>query len=84
MRFVTQEIAGHEGLVRNLFAARDLGTPSARGLFPGVRGVAIMPKGFDDSGAAAAWLEETAERGGVALAVSIGVQRWLIGAWVST
>jgi len=84
MRFVTQEMAGHEGLVRNLFAARDLGTPSARGLFPGVRGVAIMPKGFDDLGAAAAWLEETAERGGVALAVSIGVQRWLIGAWVST
>ena len=83
MRFVTQEINGHEGLVRNLFAARDLGTPVARREFPGVRGVAIMPKGFDDATSAAAWLEQTAERGGVALAVSIGFQRWLIGAWVS-
>ena len=83
MRFVTQEIAGHEGLVRNLFIARNLGMPTARQSFPGVRGVAIMPKGFDDAAAAAAWLEQTAERGGVALAVSIGVQRWLIGAWVS-
>jgi hypothetical protein len=83
MKFVTQELLGQEGLVRNLFAARDLGTPAARGLFPGVRGVAIMPKRFDAAEPAAAWLEQTAEKGGVALAVQTGAQRWLVGAWVS-
>jgi hypothetical protein len=83
MKFVTQEIQGQEGLVRNLFAARDLGTPAARAKFPGVRGVAIMPRQFDAAEPAAAWLESMAERGGVALAVQIGAQRWLVGAWVS-
>jgi hypothetical protein len=83
MRFVTHEIEGQEGLVRNLFAARDLGVPAARARFPGVRGVAIMPNRFDAAGPAAAWLEKTAERGGVALAVQVGPQRWLLGAWVS-
>jgi len=83
MKFVTQEVEGQEGLVRNLFAARDLGTPAARATFPGVRGVAIMPKRFDAAGPAATWLEATAEKGGVALAVQIGAQRWLVGAWVS-
>jgi hypothetical protein len=83
MQFVTQEFEGHEGLVRNLFAARDLTVPAARARFPGVSGVAIMPKEFDATAPAAAWLEETAQRGGVALAVRIGAQRWLVGAWVS-
>lgn len=83
MKFVTQELTGQEGLVRNLFAARDLGAPTSRGAFPGVRGVAIMPKRFDVVAEGAVWLEQTAEQGGVALAVQIGPQRWLIGAWVS-
>jgi hypothetical protein len=83
VKFVTLQIEGQEGLVRNLFAARDLGVPAARATFPGVPGVAIMPREFDGAEAAATWMQGMAEQGGVALAVRIGAQRWLVGAWVS-
>jgi hypothetical protein len=83
MEFVTLEIEGQEGLVRNLFAARDLGVPAARAIFPGIAGVAIMPREFDAVEPATAWMKTMAEQGGVALAVRTGAQRWLVGAWVS-
>lgn len=84
MRFVTHEMTGADGMVRGLFAARSLsGPPPAHAFFPGVRAVAILPKRFESSEAAQAWLEQTAEQGGNAVAVQIGSMRWLIGAWIA-
>ena len=84
MRFVTQELAGADGMVRGLFLSRSLATPPmSQSQFPGVRAVAILPKRFDSADAAKPWLEQTAERGGNAVAVQIGPSRWLIGAWVA-
>ena len=84
MRFVTHEMTGADGMVRGLFAARSLsGPPASQSIFPGVRAVAILPKRFDSGDAAKTWLEQTAERGGNAVAVQIGPTRWLIGAWVT-
>ncbi len=84
MRFVTHEMAGADGMVRGLFAARSLsGPPMSQSIFPGVRAVAILPKRFDSADAAKAWLEQPAARGGNAVAVQIGSARWLIGAWVT-
>ena len=80
MSFVAQEIRGQEGMVRGLFAGRDLRAPASTAAFPGIRGVAIMPKQFDDAESARAWLQGVVERGGNAIAVKIGVDRWLIGA----
>jgi hypothetical protein len=83
MRFVTHEMIGADGMVRGMFAARSLsGPPMSQSIFPGVRAVAILPKQFDSADAAKTWLENTAERGGNAVAVQIGSSRWLIGAWV--
>ncbi|HTO56342.1 MAG TPA: hypothetical protein VMJ74_01050 [Pseudomonadales bacterium] len=84
MRFVTHEMTGADGMVRGMFAARSLsGPPAAHAIFPGVRAVAILPKRFDSADAAKTWLEQTAERGGNAVAVQIAATRWLIGAWVA-
>jgi hypothetical protein len=84
MRFVTHEMTGADGMVRGMFAARSLSRPPAsQSIFPGVRAVAILPKRFDSGDTAKAWLEQTAERGGNAVAVQIGPTRWLIGAWVA-
>jgi hypothetical protein len=44
--------------------------------------VAILPKRFDSAAAAAAWLQDTAEPGGNAVAVEINGGRWLVGAWI--
>jgi hypothetical protein len=83
MQFVTLEMAGADGMVRGLFMSRSLAAPPAsQQHFPGVRAVAILPKRFDSSDAAAAWIKENAEQGGNAVAVQIGNMRWLIGAWV--
>ncbi len=82
MKFVTQVVQGHEGLVRGLFAGRDLGAPAARSTFPGVHGVAIMPRQFDDERSAREWLQATAQQGGNAVAAKFGSERWLIGAWI--
>ena len=84
MRFVTHEMLGADGMVRGMFLSRSLAAPPAsQAHFPGVRAVAILPKRFDSADAAASWLEQTAERGGNAVAVQIGSSRWLIGAWVA-
>jgi hypothetical protein len=84
MRFVTQEVTGADGMVRGMFLSRSLATPAASQVqFPGVRAVAILPKRFDSAAAASPWLEQTAERGGNAVAVQIGASRWLVGAWVA-
>lgn len=84
MRFVTHEVIGADGMVRGLFLSRSLATPAAsQAHFPGIRAVAILPKRFDSADAATPWLEQTAERGGNAVAVQIGAARWLIGAWVN-
>jgi hypothetical protein len=83
MRFVTHEVIGADGMVRGMFLSRSLATPPAsQAHFPGVRAVAILPKRFDSTDAAVPWLEQTAERGGNAVAVQIGPSRWLIGAWI--
>jgi len=84
VRFVTHEVTGADGMVRGMFLSRSLATPPmSQAQFPGIRAVAILPKRFDSAAAAAAWLEQTAERGGNAVAVQIGASRWLIGAWVA-
>ena len=84
MQFVTLEIPGADGMVRGFFMARSLQAPPAsQQNFPGVRAVAILPKRFDSADAAAAWLKDTAEQGGNAVAVQIGAARWLVGAWVA-
>ncbi len=82
MPFIAQEIRGQEGMVRGLFAGRDLRAPVSTAVFPGIRGVAIMPKRFDDAESARVWLESVVERGGNAIAVKIGTDHWLIGAHV--
>ncbi len=84
MRFVTHELVGADGMVRGFFLSRSLATPPmSQAHFPGIRAVAILPKRFDSADAANAWIEQTAERGGNAVAVQIGSSRWLIGAWVA-
>ncbi len=84
MQFVTHEIAGADGMVRGLFMSRSLAAPAASHThFPGVRAVAILPKQFDSTEAATAWLQKTAEQGGNAVAVQVGPSRWLIGAWIA-
>jgi hypothetical protein len=84
MRFVTHELVGADGMVRGFFLSRSLAAPPlSQAYFPGIRAVAILPKRFDSGDAAKAWLEQTAERGGNAVAVQIGVSQWLIGAWVA-
>jgi len=84
MRFVTHEVAGAVGMVRGMFLSRTLATPPAsQAHFPGVRAVAILPRRFESADAATSWLEQTAERGGNAVAVQVGPARWLIGAWVA-
>ncbi len=84
MQFVTLEIPGADGMVRGLFMSRSLAGPApSQARFPGVRSVAILPKRFDAADTAAAWLKETAEPGGNAVAVQIDSARWLVGAWVA-
>jgi len=84
MRFVTHEVIGADGMVRGMFLSRSLATaPLSQAHFPGVRAVAILPKRFDSADTATPWLEQTAERGGNAVAVQIGASRWLIGAWIA-
>lgn len=80
MAFVTREMHGQEGMVRGLFAGRDLRAPASAAAFPGVGGVAIMPKQFDDATAAKVWLEGAVQPGGNAVAVKIGPDHWVIGA----
>jgi hypothetical protein len=65
-----------------MFAGRDLNAPASRAVFPGIGGVAIMPRQFDDEAGARQWLEQTAEQGGNAVAVKFGPERWLVGAWI--
>ncbi len=84
MRFVTHEVIGADGMVRGMFLSRTLAAPAAsQAHFPGVRAVAILPKRFDSTDAATSWLEQTAERGGNAVAVQVGASRWLVGAWIA-
>jgi hypothetical protein len=84
MRFVVHEVTGADGMVRGMFLARNLAGPAAANAwFPGVRSVAILAKQFDSAAAAAPWLEQTAEKGGNAVAVQIGSSRWLVGAWIA-
>jgi hypothetical protein len=84
MRFVTLPIDGADGMVRGFFMSRSLAAPPAsQQHFPGIRAVAILPKRFDSTQTAEAWLKETAEQGGNAVAVQIAPARWLIGAWVA-
>lgn len=82
VKFVTMEIAGLDAAVRGFFQARDLGTPPSTAVFPGISQVAVLPKRFRAVSDAAVWLEETAEPGGNAVAVQVGPQQWLVGAWV--
>jgi hypothetical protein len=83
MRFVTHEVIGADGMVRGMFLSRSLATPPAsQAHFPGISAVAILPKRFDTTDSAILWLEQTAERGGNAVAVQVGPSRWLIGAWI--
>ena len=83
MRFVTHEVIGADGMVRGMFLSRNLAAaPVSQAHFPGVHAVAILPKRFDSTDTAIPWLEQTAQRGGNAVAVQIGPSRWLIGAWI--
>ena len=51
-RFVTHLIKGMEGMVRGMFANRNMqGSPASR-IFPGVPNVAILPNEFSDEQAA--------------------------------
>lgn len=82
-QFASHIVSGPEGMVRYLFANRQLqGAPAAR-IFPGVRNVAILPKELADEAAAADYLKPLLEPGGNAAAVKIGTDEWFVGAWVA-
>jgi hypothetical protein len=81
-RFVTRMINGMEGMVRGLFANRNLQGSVASKIFPGVPNVAILPKEFDDEASAADYLQELMEKGGNAAAVKVTGTGWLVCAWV--
>ncbi|MCH8256392.1 MAG: hypothetical protein IIA75_00555 [Proteobacteria bacterium] len=81
-RFVTHLIKGMEGMVRGMFANRNMqGSPASR-IFPGVPNVAILPKEFADEQSASDYLKELMEKGGNAAAVKIVDSGWLVCAWV--
>lgn len=82
-RFVHTRIKGFDGMVRGFFTSRMVGQrPASAELFPGVSQVAISPKKFSDEQEALAWLERRAEGASGAVAVEVGHQNWLVGAWV--
>ena len=82
-KFVTHMAGGMEGMVRGLFANRQMKGSVASKLFPGVRNVAILPKEFADEASAADYLKELMEQGGNAAAVKVVDSGWLVCAWVS-
>ena len=82
-RFVSQQVSGGDGAVRAMFANRSGGPLAAAELFPGISSVAILPKRFDEAGAAEAWLESATSSSPNAAAVEGGRGTWLVGAWIS-
>ena len=81
-RFVTHMINGMEGMVRGMFANRNLQGSVASKIFPGVPNVAILPKEFSDEQYASEYLQELMEKGENAAAVKIIETGWLVFAWV--
>ncbi len=82
-RFVHTTIEGFDGMVRGFFTSRMVGQrPASAKLFPGVGQVAISPKKFADQREALAWLERRAQGASGAVAVEVGHQKWLVGAWL--
>lgn len=81
-KFVTHTINGMEGLVRGMFANRNMQGSIASRIFPGVANVAILPKEFTDEQSASDYLQELMEKGGNAAAVKIIDTGWLVCAWV--
>lgn len=81
--FVRHIVTGQEGMVRFLFANRQLkGSPASK-IFPGVRNVGILPTEFSSEDEAENYLKPLLEPGGNAAAVKIGQDLWFVGAWVS-
>jgi len=72
-----------EGMVRGLFANRQMRGSAASRIFPGVGNVAILPKVFTDEASAADYLQGLIGKGGNAAAVKIVDSGWLVCAWVS-
>ncbi|MCH7744330.1 MAG: hypothetical protein IIB71_16935 [Proteobacteria bacterium] len=81
-KFVTHMIEGMEGMVRGMFANRNLQGSNASRIFPGVANVAILPKEFADEQSASDYLQKLMEKGGNAAAVKIVDTGWLVCAWV--
>ena len=82
-KFVSHMIEGAEGIVRGLFANRQMKGSIASRMFPGVANVAILPKAFDDEQSAIDYLQSLMEKGGNAAAVKISDTQWLVCAWVA-
>ena len=59
-------IEGMEGMVRGMFANRNLQGSNASRIFPGVANVAILPKEFADEQSASDYLQKLMEKGGMA------------------
>ena len=68
-RFITHIVNGPEGMVRNLFANRQLKGAPAIKIFPGVPNVAILPTEFDGETEAIEYLQPLLTAGGNAAAV---------------
>jgi len=82
--FKTLRIKGQEGMVRGMFQNRNLQGSAAAKVFPGVPGVAILPKTFASEAEASDYLQALIEQGGNAAAVRVSPEEWFIGAWVSS
>ena len=81
--FVSHTIKGAEGMVRGLFANRQMKGSIASQMFPGVPNVAILPKEFGDEQSAADYLQGLLEKGSNAAAVKVSNTGWLVCAWVT-
>lgn len=80
--FVRHIVNGQEGMVRMLFANRQMKGRRAEQVFPGVRNVGILPTEFESESEAEAYLKPLLEQGGNAAAVKLGEEVWFVAAWV--
>jgi hypothetical protein len=81
-QFVHHLVNGPEGMVRMLFANRQLKGAPAATIFPGVPQVAILPTEFAGETEAEDYLKPLLEPGGNAAAVKISPDVWFVAAWV--
>ncbi len=80
--FIHHIVNGQEGMVRMLFANRQMKGRAADKVFPGVRNVGILPTEFASESEAEDYLKPLLEQGGNAAAVRVGQDAWYVAAWV--